>query len=298
MKKLVLLGLMILILAGCSTTLKDNATALNTPTIEGYITAAELGRYLVVSNEPIHLNDSHPQFVDALWVTTKEVLEVGDYVKVWAGAILTSYPGQAGADKIEIIPQNVNTILSTKEIIDSVAKKFDHNPIITNVNYDRQKQAWTLRYQVDAGGRDMLVGMVIPDQQPISLEQPIYEQPPNVAFAVNQEDHLSLYVQRYEWTYTDLTTDEEKHIEHELPSSNIQASFNEATTLKKPEQVKLIVDGLDILHSEISFFDEQMNEVAKIINEDGTFLIGTYYMQVKVQFEQGLAVYVDTVRFQ
>lgn len=40
-----------------------------------------------------------------------------------------------------------------------------------------------------------------------------------------------------------------------------------------------------------------MNEVVKIINEDGTYPSGTYYMQAKVQFEQGTAVYVDTVRF-
>lgn len=289
--------MLILILAGCGTTEKDNGTALNTATIEGYITAAEPGRYLVVSNEPIHLNESHPQFVDALWVSTKEVLEVGDYVKVWAGAILTSYPGQTGADKIEVIPQNVNTTLSTKEVIASVAENLEYNPIITNVNYDSQKQAWTLRYQVNVGGGETLVGMVIPDQQPISLGQPIYEQPPYVALAINEEERLSLYIQRYKWTYTDLSTDEEKQIEHEPPLSFSQASFDEAATLQKPETVKLVADGLDILHSEIVFFDEQMNEVVKIINEEGTYPTGTYYMQVKVQFEQGTAVYVNTVKF-
>lgn len=175
MKKLVLLCIVILILVGCGTAQKDNGTTLDTATIEGYITAADSGRYLVVSNEPIHLNESHPQFVEALWVSTKEVLEVGDYVKVWAGAILTSYPGQTSADKIKVVPPNVNTTLSTKEVIASVAKNLDYNPIITNVNFDSKKQVWTLQYQVYTGGGDALIGMVIQDQQSISLGQPNYE---------------------------------------------------------------------------------------------------------------------------
>ena len=297
LKKLILLCMFILTLAGCDTTSQDNGTALDTATIEGYITAAKPGRYLVVSNEPIHLNESHPQFVDALWVSTKEVLEVGDYVKVWAGAVLTSYPGQTSTDMIEVKPQNVNTTLSTKEVIASVAKNLEYNPIITNVNFDSKKKVWTLKYQVYAGGGDALVGMVIQDQQPILLGKPNYEQPPYVALAINEEANLSLYVQRYEWTYTDFTTGEEKQIKYEPPLSYRQAPFDEAATLLKPEKVKLIADGLDILHSEIVFLDEQMNEVVKIINEDGTYPTGTYYIQAKVQFEQGTAVYVDTVRF-
>lgn len=283
--------------AGCGTTVKDNGTVLNTATIEGYITAAASGRYLVVSNEPIHLNEANPQFVNAIWVSTKEVLEVGDYVQVWASTILTSYPGQTSADMIEVIPKNVNSTLSTKEIIARVAENLEHNPIITNVHYESKKKLWTLQYQVYTGSGDALVGAVIQDQQPIALEQPIYEQPPYVALAINKEDRLSLYVQRYEWTYLDLITGEEKYTEHETPLSNIQASFDEAVTLPKPDKVKLIADGLDILHSEIVFLDEHMNEVVKIINEDGAYPTGAYYMQVKVQFEQGTAAYVDTVRF-
>ncbi|WP_369436221.1 DUF3221 domain-containing protein [Lysinibacillus fusiformis] len=297
MKKLVFLCIVMLFSAGCGTTVKDKSTVLNTATIEGYITAAASGRYLVVSNEPIHLNESQPQFVNALWVSTKEVFEVDDYVKVWASTILTSYPGQTSADMIEVIPKNFNSSLSTKEVIAGVAENLEHTPIITNVHYESKKKVWTLQYQVYTGSGDALVGMVIQDQQPIALEQPIYEQPPYIALAINKEEKLPLYVQRYEWSFIDLTTGEEKNIEHETPLSNIQASFDEAVTLRKPDKVKLIADGLDILHSEIVFLDEQMNEVVKIINEDGTYPSGTYYMQAKVQFEQGTAVYVDTVRF-
>lgn len=287
----------ILILAGCGTTLQDNGTALSTATIEGHITAIESGRYLVVSNEPIYLNDTNPQFVNAIWVSTKKVLEVGDYVKVWAGAVLTSYPGQTSTEMIEIIPQSVNAILSTKDIISSIEENLGYNPIITNVDFDSKKKVWTLQYQVYTGSGNALVGMAIQDQQPISLGQPNYEQPPYVELAINEESNLSLYVQRYEWTYTDFTTEEEKRTEYEPPLSYRQASFDEATTVQKPEKVKLIAYGLDILYSDIVFLDEQMNEVVKIINEDGTYPTGTYYMQVKVQFEQGTAVYVNTVRF-
>lgn len=112
MRKLLLL-LFIVVLGGCSS---DQNTAPDAATIEGYVTATEGGRYLIVSNAPIHLNDGNPQFVDALWVSTEEHVEVGDYVKVWATNILTSYPGQTSADKLEIISQNVTSNLSINEV--------------------------------------------------------------------------------------------------------------------------------------------------------------------------------------
>ncbi|MGE7109994.1 DUF3221 domain-containing protein [Lysinibacillus sp. NPDC047702] len=265
--------------------------------MEGYVTAAEDGRYLVVSNVPVYLHKFNPQFVNALWVSTTKKLTIGDYVKVWAEAINESYPGQTGTDKIEIVPLNLNSTLSTNEVLAKVAESLEYNPIITNIKFDAKKSIWTLHYKIDIAANDTLVGMVIQDQKPISLGQPIYEQPPHLAFAINEEEQLSLYLQQYSWTYTDIKTGEKKQTEHETPLSHIQASFNEAITLQRPEKVKLIANGSDILHSEIVFLDEQMNEVERIINEDGTYPKGTYYMQVKVQFEQGAATYVDTIQF-
>lgn len=280
LRKIILVCMVVLILASCSTATNDNKNKLNSATIEGYITAAEDGRYLVVSNEPVYLHKFNPQFVNALWVSTTKNLAIGDYVKVWAEAINESYPGQTGTDKIEIVPPNLNSTLSTNEVLSKVAENLEYNPIITNIKFDAKKNIWTLYYKIDMGANDTLVGMVIQDQKPISLGQPIYEQPPHLAFAINEEEQLSLYLQQYSWTYTDINTGEKKQTEHETPLSHIQASFNEATTLQKPEKVKLIANGLDIFHSEIVFLDEQMNKVGRIINEDGTYPKGTYYMHV------------------
>ncbi|MGG2110772.1 DUF3221 domain-containing protein [Lysinibacillus pakistanensis] len=296
MKKIILVCMIILILASCGTA-NGTKNKRSSATMEGYITAAEDGRYLVVSNEPVYLNNSNPQFVNALWVSTTKKLAVGDYVKVWAGAINESYPGQTSTDKIQIVPSNLNSTLSTNEVLSKVAENLEYTPIITNIKFDAKKNIWTLHYKIDIAGNDTLVGMVIQDQKPISLGQPIYEQPPQLAFAINEEEQLSLYLQQYSWTYTDIKTGEKKQKEHETPLSNIQASFYEAIPLQKPEKVKLMTNDLDILHSEIVFLDEQMNKVAKIINEDGTYPIGTYYMHVKVQFEQGTATYMDTIQF-
>lgn len=297
MKKIILVCMVILILASCDTATNDIKNKLNSATIEGYITAAEDGRYLVVSNEPIYLNHSNPQYVNALWVSTTKKLAIGDYVKVWAEAVNESYPGQTGTDKIEIIPSNLNSTLSINEVLSKVEENLEYNPIITNIKFDAKKSIWTLYYKIDIAANDTLVGMVIQDQKPILLGQPIYEQPPHLELAINEEEQLPLYLQQYSWTYTDIKTGEKKQTEHETPLSHIQASYNEAITLQKPEKVKLMVNGLDILHSEIVFLDKQMNKVERIINEDGTYPIGTYYMHVKVQFEQGTATYVDTIQF-
>jgi hypothetical protein len=166
LKKFIVGWLVLLVLAGCGTT-KDHVNGKETATIEGYVTAAQASSFLVVSNEPVPSNDSNTQFVDALWVTTTKTLEIGDYVQVWADTIDESYPGQTKTEKIEVLPTTVKSTLSTKDIIIHVAKKLEHHPIITNINYDSKKKEWTLYYFPRTEGTDQLVQLTIQDRQPI-----------------------------------------------------------------------------------------------------------------------------------
>lgn len=296
MQRLLLFLLFTFILTGCGAVTKNTGNEADQPAIEGYVTATETGRYLVVSNEPFYLNESNPQFVDALWVSTKERLEVGDYVRVWADAIATSYPGQTGADRLEIIPKNLHSTLTVKEVIAAVAENFVYYPIITNVHYDKKNNEWGLQYQ-DTIRSNGLIGIVMKDQQPLTLGEPIYEQPPNVMVVKDGERLFELYVQSYEWTYTDIFSRQEKHMEDEIPISHLFPSFSEAATMEHPGELVLDAGGLEILHSEIAFLDIEMNEVAKILDGKGDIPTGAYYMQVTLQFKQGTAVYVNTVNF-
>ncbi|TBV88401.1 DUF3221 domain-containing protein [Lysinibacillus sp. OL1] len=166
LKKFIVGWLVLLVLVGCGTP-KDHVNNKEAATIEGYVTATQESRFLVVSNEPVPSNDSNTQFVDALWVTTTKTLEIGDYVKVWADTIDESYPGQTNTEKIEVLPSTVKSTLSPKDIIIHVAKKLEHNPIITNINYDPKKKEWILNYFPRTQGTDQLVKLTIQDQQPI-----------------------------------------------------------------------------------------------------------------------------------
>lgn len=296
MQRILLFLLFTFILTGCGTVTKDKGSEPDQPAIEGYVTATETGRYLVVSNEPFYLNESNPQFVDALWVSTEEHLEIGDYVKVWADAIATSYPGQTGADRLEIISKSFGSVLTVKEVIEAVADTLEYHPIITNVNYDEKNNEWLLRYQ-DPIPNDGLIGLVIKDQQPLTLGKPIHEQPPNAMLVIDGERQFELYVQSYKWTYTDIFSRQEKHMEEEKPISHLFPSFSEAATMEHPGQLVLDTGGLEVLHSEIAFLDTEMKEVAKIVDGEGHIPKGAYYMQVTIQFKQGTAVYVNTVNF-
>lgn len=73
------------------------------PAITGEITEIKDGRFLVIS-ESKKLSDVQSE---AIWFSTDELdtLEVGQMVSVWTTLIEESYPGQASAEKIEIIEE-------------------------------------------------------------------------------------------------------------------------------------------------------------------------------------------------
>jgi hypothetical protein len=293
MRQLFLFSLFIMLLSGCGLIFKGESSMAG-PAIEGYVTVAETGRYLVVRNKPVHLNEANPQFVEAIWVSTDELLEIGDYVKVWADAINESYPGQTSADHLKILSKNFKSTLSIKEVITVVAEILENNPIITNINYDAGKKQWTLHYQ-DTVNSTGLIGMIIKDKKPLTLEEPIYEQPPEVKFGESGKWPSELYLQRYDWTYLDILSGQEKQIEYEIPILHVLPSSSEAAAIEKQGEIILESGGLEILHSEIIFMDKEMNEITKIIDGKGDIPKGVYYMQATIEFEQGTAVYVNTV---
>jgi hypothetical protein len=80
---------------------KSNEEIENEPTITGKIVKIENGRFLVESTTKF-LPDGRP---DAIWFSTDDIkpLKLGQEVSVWTMGVDQSYPGQASADKIEII---------------------------------------------------------------------------------------------------------------------------------------------------------------------------------------------------
>lgn len=86
-----------------SAEVNETITETVEPAITGEITEIKDGRFLV-SSESEKLPDGRP---DAIWFSTDELdtLEVGQMVSVWTTTIDQSYPGQAGAEKIEIIEE-------------------------------------------------------------------------------------------------------------------------------------------------------------------------------------------------
>ncbi len=101
MKKSLLLTLVIglLFITGCSINEKQEEEVMLA--ITGEIVEIKDGRFLVES-ETKELPDGSP---DAIWFTTDVIdsVSTGQTVSVWTTHIEESYPGQAEAEKIEIL---------------------------------------------------------------------------------------------------------------------------------------------------------------------------------------------------
>jgi hypothetical protein len=126
-----------------------------TPDIEGYITKAENQRILVVNPKAQDFSSTGgvKVFFDAVWVSNipKDV-KVGQKVRVWyKGAVATSYPGQAMANKISILPSDkpVNAKQSEEQVIQQALITQEMSdirvPVIKEVKFNSITGTWTIR---------------------------------------------------------------------------------------------------------------------------------------------------------
>ncbi len=104
-------------------------------------------------------------FHNAFWFTSKEKIEIGDYVHVWSKSpqILT-YPGQATATKIVIEKETKDDKnLTTKEVLKRAVKEIEnitgekyYAPILTKIDYEEKIDTWFVSFKNNDTETDLI----------------------------------------------------------------------------------------------------------------------------------------------
>lgn len=124
------------------------------PEIVGYVVKSEGGKMLVVSSEPQDFSATGglEEFYNAVWVSdVQEKVHIGEKVKVWfEGPILESYPAQATAEKVLILPstQPKGADLTEAQAIEKALDMKENGDegvlAIKAVHYDPQTDKWEI----------------------------------------------------------------------------------------------------------------------------------------------------------
>lgn len=152
---LLLLFALMLILTGCGSGNSGDYTGK--PYITGYVVAKGEGDngLLVVSPEDEERGDGTENRIDydALWAyDSPEEADIGEQVRVWVedGEVEESYPGQAAAGKVEIIPAGMpeGATLSEAEALNKALTENEFSDAVLSVqelSYDPDQASWTIR---------------------------------------------------------------------------------------------------------------------------------------------------------
>lgn len=154
---ILLLAMMFIVAACGSGVTKPNIEADNVSESQGYIgyvVNKEEGRILVVDGIAADYSEAggmNPYYSAAWYSNLEDVskVEIGQKVEVWSeGEMLTSYPGQAIADRVSVIQteQPAGAVLSQSEAIrealaSTLIKDYEV-PIITSVQYHAGESSW------------------------------------------------------------------------------------------------------------------------------------------------------------
>lgn len=127
------------------------------PNIEGYVTKVENQRILVVSpkQQDFSATGGVKEFYSAVWVSNvPKDIKVGQQVQVWfQGLVLSSYPGQAMADKISFKPNDYphNASLSEEQVVHQAIRNLKYADIkifvLKEVKYDESTDNWVIRFK-------------------------------------------------------------------------------------------------------------------------------------------------------
>lgn len=122
------------------------------PGMEGYVTAIDGGRMLVVDPVPKDFSSTGgvSEFYEAIWFSGKpDHVEVGQKVQVWFDIVAESYPGQSAALKVRVMtsPKPQNADLSEAEAIREAlsGQSFEWPVGIRDVSYDPDRDVWTVQ---------------------------------------------------------------------------------------------------------------------------------------------------------
>ncbi|MED3624697.1 YobA family protein [Neobacillus thermocopriae] len=144
MKKLpISFFLLCLWLTGCTTHSK--------PGIEGYVVKKESGRILVVASESEDFSSTGglKEFYPAIWFShASNKADVGDKVQIWFDVVMESYPGQAEAEKVLVLPSKKpkNADLTESDAIRKALTSKELNlpniPAIQSTSYHSKTDVW------------------------------------------------------------------------------------------------------------------------------------------------------------
>ncbi|WP_374718307.1 YobA family protein [Neobacillus sp.] len=148
--------LLCLWLIGCTTHSK--------PGIEGYVVKKESGRILVVASESEDFSstDGLKEFYPAIWFShASNKADVGDKVQIWFDVVMESYPGQAEAEKVSVLPSKkpkdadltesdaIRKALASKEFI------LSNVPAVKSVTYQSKTDHWEIT--IHSGESEVMV---------------------------------------------------------------------------------------------------------------------------------------------
>jgi len=146
MKRFILfLALVSLFLSGC----KSNSK----PGIEGYVIKKEDRGMLVVASVPKDFSSTGglKEFYNAIWFSNApKKVQVGQRVQVWFDLVMESYPGQAKATKISILPSkkpkgaNLTEAAAIRKALESPEISPQSVPAIKKGTYDHKSDVWNI----------------------------------------------------------------------------------------------------------------------------------------------------------
>lgn len=154
---LLYLLILILILAACgSTTTYPDEKFTSEPSLEGgYVMSLTNDGLLVVSAKPDDFSDTggKSEFYNAIYYhypNAVEQVELGQRVRVeMTGPVAESYPGQATAKSIEVLPEYKpqGARLSEAKVIQQMLEQYESDTliIIRSITFQQEKSLWKIK---------------------------------------------------------------------------------------------------------------------------------------------------------
>ncbi|SDN97415.1 DUF3221 domain-containing protein [Alkalicoccus daliensis] len=283
MKKILFLVLFLLAACGQEETPGEEPPAdSGEPVITGYVLDMEENSALVVESTAQDFSDTGGQeeFYSAIYFTEMpEEVQLGDRVEVWAEAVAESYPGQAEAQRVEILEpgQPEGAELNEREVITRAIGEhsLDGHAAVSDITFT--EGAWTVEFFsfMDEDREEVTV----PDTSAGTAEAPggadyeaFYEERMEMITEelTALEEHLGTYEDSDSWRmdfeemsrslsgWISSVTDKEEVPEKYL---EVHASFQAAGTT--------IQEGIDQLSEAVAFGEEAEIEAGKNQLQEG-----------------------------
>lgn len=147
--KLILIVMLLLAVsfAGCL-----GNTPNTDPGMTGYVMQRDAERILVIDTEAQDFSETGgiDEFYNAIWFSdAPDNIVIGENVNVWFDVVADSYPGQAKAEHIEVIPSEKpdNADLTEAEALHKALMSLESdagNLVVRSIEYEDEDKLWTI----------------------------------------------------------------------------------------------------------------------------------------------------------